>query len=268
MSNRLNEADFEAMLSTFSPAVQGLARGARRLVLDALPESFEIVWVRQKIVGYGTGPKKMTEHFCWLAPFRDYASLGFYYGSELPDPAKLLEGTGTRMRHVKVRSRADLSNPALRTLVELAIKHRVPPPLPLGANGEPAGAKPAAKAGARPAAKPAAKAGARPAAKPAAKAGARPAAKAAGGAKAATKAGRAAKATPKRATKAGAQAATKAGAKGAAKARPAAKRATKAGPVAKRATKASAPARAKKAARAGAKSRGLRPAPGGPYLII
>lgn len=85
------------------------------------------VWPQQRTAGYGTGPKKMTEHFCWLAPHSRHLVFGFYYGSELPDPDGLLEGTGTLMRHVKIRSDDDFV-PALRRLVEVATTHRVPPP--------------------------------------------------------------------------------------------------------------------------------------------
>jgi hypothetical protein len=52
---------------------------------------------------------------------------GFYYATELPAPGGLLEGTGRLMRHVKIRTHADLENPALRQLVEVATTHRVPP---------------------------------------------------------------------------------------------------------------------------------------------
>jgi len=53
---------------------------------------------------------------------------GFYYGTELPAPEGLLEGSGRLMRHVKIRSDADLQNPELRRLLEVATTHRVPPP--------------------------------------------------------------------------------------------------------------------------------------------
>ena len=36
---------------------------------------------------------------------------------QLPDPAGLLEGTGAKMRHVKVRTLADVARPELRALV-------------------------------------------------------------------------------------------------------------------------------------------------------
>jgi hypothetical protein len=127
MSNS-KESDFEAILADFDPAVQELARAARALIFDVLPQTVEVVWLRQKIAGYGTGPKKMTEHFSYISPHKKHINFGFYYGSELPDPAGLLEGTGELMRHVKIKSADELKNPGLRAMLEFAITYRVPPP--------------------------------------------------------------------------------------------------------------------------------------------
>lgn len=92
-----------------------------------MPDVYEIVWPVMRTVGYGTGPRKMTEHFAWLAPYANHVVLGFYYGAELPDPHGLLEGSGKRMRHVKLRTKADLDRPGLRDLLQEASRHRVPP---------------------------------------------------------------------------------------------------------------------------------------------
>jgi hypothetical protein len=124
---RQNDAAYQEMLTSFPPEVRELATAVRALILDVMPQAFEVVWARQRTAGYGTGPKKMSEHFCWIAPQRDYVDIGFNYGSELPDPARLLEGTGRLFRHVKVRSLDDVKNPALREMVQTASGHRVPP---------------------------------------------------------------------------------------------------------------------------------------------
>jgi hypothetical protein len=34
-----------------------------------MPGVTEVPWVAQKSAGYGVGPKKMSEHFCYIAPF-------------------------------------------------------------------------------------------------------------------------------------------------------------------------------------------------------
>jgi hypothetical protein len=69
----------------------------------------------------------MTEHFIWIAPFAKHVVFGFYYGGELPDPHGLLEGTGAKMRHVKLHTPEDLRRPGLAELIAAAAKHRVPP---------------------------------------------------------------------------------------------------------------------------------------------
>ena len=68
----------------------------------------EVPWPRQRVVGYGVGPKKMSEHFCYLAAHNDHVNLGFKYGAALPDPEGLLEGPGKLMRHVKVGAAVEI----------------------------------------------------------------------------------------------------------------------------------------------------------------
>ena len=118
---------FEEIVAGSPKEIRQLALACRALIFDVLPQTVEVVWPRQRTAGYGTGPKKMTEQFCWLAPHTKHVVLGFYYGTELPAPEGMLEGTGQLMRHVKIRTHADLENPALRQLVEVATTHRVPP---------------------------------------------------------------------------------------------------------------------------------------------
>jgi hypothetical protein len=43
---------------------------------------------------------------------------------ELPDPKKILEGTGKLHRHVKLKSEADLGNAALKNLLKAALARR------------------------------------------------------------------------------------------------------------------------------------------------
>jgi hypothetical protein len=121
---------FEMILDGFDPRIQDLARQTRALIYAVLPQVVEIVWPRQRTVGYGTGPKKMSEHFAWIAPATGHVTLGFFYGTELPDPEQLLEGTGKLLRHIKIRSIEDLERPGVRALLEVAKQHRVPPPKP------------------------------------------------------------------------------------------------------------------------------------------
>jgi len=119
--------DFERTLAPFDPRVRELALRARELIEEVYPGVVEVPWPGQGVVGYGVGPRKMSEHFSYVALHKDHVNLGFNYGAELPDPEGLLEGPGKLLRHVKIRDTQDLESPALRRLLEVASSHRMPP---------------------------------------------------------------------------------------------------------------------------------------------
>jgi hypothetical protein len=58
--------------------------------------------------------------FGYVNAFRAHVNVGFFRGAELADSARLLEGTGKFMRHVKLRPGAGVDVPALRRLIEAA----------------------------------------------------------------------------------------------------------------------------------------------------
>ena len=58
--------------------------------------------------------------FGYVNAFTAHASVGFYYGSTLADPAGLLEGEGKRMRHVKLRPGTKPNAEALNNLIAAA----------------------------------------------------------------------------------------------------------------------------------------------------
>jgi hypothetical protein len=55
--------------------------------------------------------------FAYVNVFRDHVNVGFFHGAFLSDPARLLEGTGKRMRHVKLRPGVELDGDALEALI-------------------------------------------------------------------------------------------------------------------------------------------------------
>jgi hypothetical protein len=58
--------------------------------------------------------------FGYVAAFKDHVNLGFFFGALLPDPARLLEGTGKRGRHVKLWPGRAADAPALARLIDAA----------------------------------------------------------------------------------------------------------------------------------------------------
>jgi hypothetical protein len=58
--------------------------------------------------------------FAYVNVFKAHVNVGFFHGAELDDPAGLLEGTGRRMRHVKLSPGAGDDGEALSRLIALA----------------------------------------------------------------------------------------------------------------------------------------------------
>jgi hypothetical protein len=58
--------------------------------------------------------------FGYVNSFKSHVNVGFFYGAMLEDPAGLLEGSGKRMRHVKLKPGLELNAAALRDLIDAA----------------------------------------------------------------------------------------------------------------------------------------------------
>ncbi|MGO4212082.1 DUF1801 domain-containing protein [Terriglobus sp. 2YAB30_2] len=66
--------------------------------------------------------------FGYVNVFAAHVNIGFFHGAALPDPARLLKGTGRFMRHVKLRPGMEANTAVLNRLIEAAyadIKARV-----------------------------------------------------------------------------------------------------------------------------------------------
>jgi len=113
----------DLMKITMEP-MRPIAKRLRQVIVDIHPENVEVVRLGDRAATYGLGPKKMSEGYCYVLPYDNWVNLGFYRGSELDDPHGMLEGTGAKMRHVKVRSVEEAANPALRTLVRESLAER------------------------------------------------------------------------------------------------------------------------------------------------
>jgi len=66
--------------------------------------------------------------FGYVNAFSSHVNVGFFHGAALPDPARLLQGTGKFMRHMKLRPGTAINSAALSRLIDAAyldIKARV-----------------------------------------------------------------------------------------------------------------------------------------------
>src|SRR6478672_7139065 len=96
--------------------LEDVAKAVRVLVKDAVKGVEEYVnpW---KIPSFDSnGP------LCCFMVGKQHVTFAFLRGAALPDPEKLLEGTGKGVRHVKLRSVADVKRPGVKKLIAEAAK--------------------------------------------------------------------------------------------------------------------------------------------------
>ena len=115
---------FEDVLTSAGEPVQALARHMREIILALDPDVVEVPWPQQGIAGYGVGPKKMSEHYCYIGLYQAHVNIGFYHGINLPDPRGLLKGSGKKLRHIKLHNQVDTELPGLRELLAAARAER------------------------------------------------------------------------------------------------------------------------------------------------
>ena len=121
--NQAGSDSFEDALAGTKDEIRETAHALRQLIAEVMPGVIEVAWPRQKTIGYGVGPKKMSEHFCYIGLHERHVNLGFFYGADLDDPDGLLEGTGKMLRHIKLMDAAAVRQPGIRRLVVQASKH-------------------------------------------------------------------------------------------------------------------------------------------------
>jgi hypothetical protein len=117
----------DTFLLDFPPEMGVLLKEAQVWVRAVLPDAYEHLSVAYQMVMYKVSePSK--EWVIYLAPYTKHVNLGFMTGSTLPDPEKLLKGTGKTLRHIKIRKSADLEKNGVRDLVLQAWTVATQPP--------------------------------------------------------------------------------------------------------------------------------------------
>jgi hypothetical protein len=124
------EAQLESFIEKFTPEVAALIRDCRAALRARLPAAIELVYDNYNALAIGFGSSERTSDVVVsLACYARGALLYFYYGAALPDPDGLLQGEGTRGRHVRLEGPATISDPGVEALIVAALDFaRVPMP--------------------------------------------------------------------------------------------------------------------------------------------
>ncbi len=118
------EAALASFIAKFDPEIQSLIGAVRRAVRRRLPAANELVYDNYNffVIGYSTSERPSDAVLSVVAD-RKGVRLAFpYTGSRLPDPHKLLRGSGTQNRALTLGSAATVSNPEVEALIAASIK--------------------------------------------------------------------------------------------------------------------------------------------------
>ncbi|MEO7355260.1 MAG: hypothetical protein ABIZ70_13025 [Gemmatimonadales bacterium] len=141
---RVAEAQVDELLARLAPGHESLISATRKWVQKRLPSAYELVYEYTSWLVISYSPN---EHgYEGVLAIRASASgvaLHFSHGKELPDPEKLLQGTGKLTRSIPLEAASMLARPAVARLADEAIARNT---VPFAAAGRgPLVVRPAAK---------------------------------------------------------------------------------------------------------------------------
>jgi hypothetical protein len=125
-----------SFIAKFSPEDQRLIRAVRAAVRKRFPTANELVYDNYNFFVIGYSPtERPTDAIVSIAARANGVGLCFIHGAALPDPKKLLLGSGKQTRFIRVESPDRLSHPDVEALMAAAVE-RAKTPLPATGGGK------------------------------------------------------------------------------------------------------------------------------------
>jgi len=118
--------DHLKFLAVYGADITNLAMAVRTLVMEEAAGASELIYDAYNAVASGYSFTGRPSDACiHIAVYAKWVNVGFNYGAALPDPKGLLQGTGNRVRHIRIASEADLARPCVRRFVKAAVKRAI-----------------------------------------------------------------------------------------------------------------------------------------------
>ena len=116
---------WDEVLASHRPEVVAAARAVQTVIVEELPGVVVHFDRGDGLLALGTS-SGMRDLLFALIPHAGWLNLQLADGVDLPDPEGIVEGTGKRFRHVKLRSAEAAGAPAVRALVRAQVRLREP----------------------------------------------------------------------------------------------------------------------------------------------
>ena len=112
------EMQLAGFIAKYTPEIGALAEAIRNRMRKLYPEALELVYDNYNALAIGYGPtEKASEAIFSIALFPRWVSLFFLQARGLPDPHRLLKGSGNVVKHIVLPSPAMLDDPEIAALM-------------------------------------------------------------------------------------------------------------------------------------------------------
>jgi hypothetical protein len=121
-------SDLIKFLKPFSKETIDLVLWLRKFMWDLYPKTNELIYDNYQAVAFGWSPTDRLGHtFGSIAAFRTNGNIhfGFYWGSELSDPKKILLGEGNQYRYNRVTNKKEFPKTDIKNLLAEAYANSI-----------------------------------------------------------------------------------------------------------------------------------------------
>jgi hypothetical protein len=123
MKTESAEEQLDRFLDAFTPEVADIARKALAKLRKQLPHAIELVYDNYNALACGFSPtERASDGIFSVAVYPQHANFFFLQGAKLPDPEGLLQGAGSRVRHIRLENEKTLDRADVKAMMATAIK--------------------------------------------------------------------------------------------------------------------------------------------------
>ena len=113
--------DLMVFLEPFPQEIRENVLWLRAFVWDLYPGSNELIYDNYNALAFGWSLTERLGHtFCSVAVLSKYVHFGFYWGSQIADPDKILLGKGNQYRYIIVKNKIDFPKAYIKKLLKEA----------------------------------------------------------------------------------------------------------------------------------------------------
>jgi hypothetical protein len=117
------EQRIAGFVDRYTPAMAATILDCRQRLRALFPRGYELVFDNYNALVFGFAPsEKSSQSFVSIAAYPRWVTLFFLNGATLDDPGKLLEGSGSQIRGVRLKAPQDLDEAPVQALLRQAMQ--------------------------------------------------------------------------------------------------------------------------------------------------